>query len=176
MLTEVTLLKDDENRLVLATPDCNPELCDDDLRGALTVNGESFARRVSTAAFSFEHDLPMSGSFTSFLSGETTLAPDDPLNPFKHKFHADHDCVDAYGNPVDGECFEVTRVMLFAFENEPPGGQDALDWGDSIVGGVYTENVLGLHREAITAQGRFELRRVSDIGWLNTPVGGSELR
>ncbi len=176
MLTEVTVLKDDEDRLVLATPDCDPELCDDDLRGALIVNGEPFARRVSTAAFAFEHDLVMEGGFGSFLSGTTILTRDNPLNPFRHGFHPDHDCVDADGNPVDGECFEVTRAIIFAFEDEPPEGQSTLDWGDSIVGGVYTENVEGLHREAIKAQGRFELRRVSNIGLLNTPVGGSELR
>jgi hypothetical protein len=173
MLTEVSLLKDDENALVLATPDCDPMLCDD-LVGALYVNGANFARRVSTAAFAFPHDLPFDagGGFSTFLAASTTLAADDPLNPFLHAFHPDHDCVDADGNPTPGECFEINRSFVFSFESEPPDGQSELDWGDSALGGVYTEQVSGLHREPIAAQGRFELRRVSDLGALNTPIAG----
>lgn len=176
MLTEVTLLTTPENHLVLKTPECPTAVCDG-LDGALTVNGEPFARRVSTAAYSFENDLifDSGGSFTSILAGTTTIAPNDPLNPFRHSFHPDHDCLDKFGNPLQGnalesECFQVTRTFTFSFESSPPDGRSELDWGDSVLGGVYRELVSGIHKETITAEGRFELRRVSILGALNTPI------
>ncbi len=176
MLTEVALLETPEEHLVLATPDCSSKVCDG-LDGAMTVNGQPFARRISTAAFSFENDLSFdaSGSFASALAGSTIIAPDDPLNPFRHKFHPDHDCLDRLGQPLQGdaldsECFQINRSFVFAFEAVPPNGRSVLDWGDSVLGGVYTEQVQGLHKETITAAGRFEMHRVSTIGALNTPV------
>lgn len=176
LLKDVTLLATADGRIVLATEECTPEVCDG-LEGALTVNGEPFARRVSTAAFSFPGDLlfDSGGNFGTSLGAATTIAPSDPLNPFRHKFHPDHDCLDSFGNPLTGnalisECFQVDRLFVFGFESTPPDGRSELDWGDSVLGGVFTEQVEGLHKETITAQGRFELRRVSSIGRLNTPV------
>ena len=176
MLIEVALLETPEGDLVLATPDCPSNVCDG-LDGAMTVNGQPFARRISTAAFSFEDDLSFdpAGNFTSALGGSIMIAPNDPLNPFRHKFHPDHDCLDRLGQPLQGnalesECFQVNRSFVFAFDPAPPDGRSVLDWGDSVLGGTYTEQVQGLHKETITAAGRFELRRVSTIGELNTPV------
>lgn len=176
MLTEIALLETPEGDLVLATPDCPSNVCDG-LDGAMTVNGQPFARRIATAAFSFEDDLSFDpgGGFTTALAGATVIAPNHPLNPFRHKFHPDHDCLDRLGQPLQGnalefECFQVDRSFVFAFDAAPPGGRSVLDWGDSVLGGTYTEQVEGLHKETITAAGRFELRRVSTIGELNTPV------
>ena len=64
----------------------------------------------------------------------------------------------------------MNRSFVFAFDPVPPDGRSVLDWGDSVLGGTYTEQVQGLHKETITAAGRFELLRVSTIGELNTPV------
>lgn len=176
MLTEVALLKTPEGSLVLATPDCPSAVCDG-LDGAMTVNGQPFARRIATAAFSFESDLSFDpgGSFTTSLGGTTIIAPNHPMNPFRHKFHPDHDCLDRFGDPLQGnalefECFQIGRVFVFAFDAAPPDGRSVLDWGDSVLGGTYTEQLDGLHKETITASGRFELRRVSIIRALNTPV------
>lgn len=166
LLTEVAFLANDSNAVVLATPSCDSAFCDS-LEGALYVNGERQAQRISTPAFSFDGDLPLSGSFDSMLNGIDLMPPDHPLNPFKHKFHPDSDCDQA------GECYEVTRAMVLAFEPVPPSGLSELDWGDSVLGGVFTEHVTGLHRETITAQGRFRIERISQIGVLNTPVGGT---
>lgn len=176
MLTDVVLLETPEGHLVLGTPDCPSEVCDG-LDGAMTVNGQPFARRISTAAFSFENDLAFDsgGDFTTALAGTTVIDPNHPLNPFRHKFHPDHDCLDRLGQPLSGnalesECFEVVRSFVFAFDADPPDGRSVLDWGDSVLGGTYTEQVQGLHKETITAAGRFEMHRVSTIGALNTPV------
>ena len=176
MLTEVALLQTPEGLLVLATPDCPSEVCDS-LDGAMTVNGQPFARRIATAAFSFEDDFSFDpgGNFTSALAGTIIIAPNHPLNPFRHKFHPDHDCLDRFGEPLQGnaldsECFQVTRVLSFAFDPTPPDGRSVLDWGDSVLGGTFTDSVDGLHKETIRGAGRFELHRVSTIGELNTPV------
>jgi hypothetical protein len=158
--------------VVLKTPDCPPTVCDGTLVGALTVNGQPFARRVSTAAYSFGNDLVLNGDLTSTLSASVTVTADDPLNPFRHKFHPDHDGVDQFGDPIPGEVFEFTRAFVLAFASEPPEGESVLDWGDSVVGGTYSETASGLHKESITTQGRFRLHRVSDIGVLNAPVNG----
>lgn len=167
MLTEVALLwqaPDDATqtpgRFVLATPSCDPALCGP-LEAADTQDGEPFVRRLGTAAFSFAGDLPLLGSFASELGGLYDIAPEDPLNPFRHKFHPDHDCDQL------GECIGVTRSFVFNFETIPPTGDSRPGWGDQILGGTYEETIIGLHKESIAVGGRFEISRVSGVDTLN---------
>lgn len=167
LLTEVALLWEPPNgtpaepgRFVLATPACDPLVCDA-LEAGSVQDGEPFVRRLGTAAFSFAGDLLMSGSFADALGAIYDIAPDDPLNPFRHKYHPDHDC------DRQGECLGVTRSMLFEFEPAPPAGDTRPGWGDRILGGTYSETIIGLHRESLSVGGRFELRRISTIGTLN---------
>lgn len=167
LLTEVALLwrPGDEGlgtsgEYVLATPACDPQVCGP-LEAGSIQDGQPFARRISTAAFSFDGDLPLAGSFDTVLSGQTVLPADHRLNPFRHRYHPDHDC------DSDGECYEITRDFMFAFASEPPAGLDSPGWGDREVGGTYTEALGGLHRNPIAVSGRFDLRRVSDVPVLN---------
>lgn len=167
LLTEVALLweppsgaEGEAGRFVLATPACDPAACDA-LEAGSVQDGEPFVRRIGTAAFSFPGDLPMSGSFADALGAICDIAPDDPLNPFRHKYHPDHDC------DREGECIGVTRSMLFEFDAQPPEGDTRPGWGDRILGGTYAETIIGLHRETLSVGGRFELRRISTIGTLN---------
>ncbi len=169
LLTEVTLLwqpPDDvaqtPGRLVLATPACPPAVCDA-LQAASIQDGESFARRLGSAAFSFDGDLPLAGDFGSALSGGYTIPEDHPLNPFRHKYHPDHDCDQV------GECFAVTRSFILTFSAAPPPGDSRPGWGDRLLGGTYEETITGLHKHSIVVGGRFEMTRVSSVAVLNVP-------
>jgi len=170
LLTEVSLLSDDQNQLVLATPDIDP-VFRDTLRGALVINRERFTRRISTAAYSFDDDLNLVPT-GSTLAGNAVLSADHPLNPFFHKYHPDHDCKDARGDLAPdcnqfGESTDIGRNFEFRFDPDPPPGEDILEWGDVVLGGIYTETVSGLYKKALKTQGQFRLRRISDVGVLN---------
>ncbi len=167
MLREVTLLFDPGGGkqetpagYVLATPECPQEVCDALVAGSLQ-DGQPFARRMSTAAFSFAGDLTLTGDFGSTLSGQTVLAPDDPLNPFHHLYHPDHDCDQA------GQCYEIARTFALNFDTEAPPDMLQPGWGDTLLTGTYAEAIQGLHRDAIQVAGRFKIERVSIIGTLN---------
>ena len=72
-------------RYVLATPDC--QNCDT-LEAGTIIDGQPFKRQIATAAFSFEHDLTLSGNgFGGTLQGSTVVAADDRRNPIPHKLH-----------------------------------------------------------------------------------------
>jgi hypothetical protein len=179
LLTEVTLMWEGGDpdsgtpgRSVLVTPEC-PQAVLEGLEPKTLQDGQPFARRVSTANFSFEGDLALGGSFDTALVATIAISPNDPLNPFRHKYHPDHDCLDRDDIPLgpealDYECFNVTRDLTFWFEaNPPPGVADRPGWGDTQLGGIYEETLEGLHKEALHVAGRFELQRVSQVGTLN---------
>ncbi len=176
LLTEVTMRATKDGRRLIQTPDCPAAQCDQ-YEGAFIVDGQSFSRRVSTAAFAFENDLQMVslGGFTGTLRGTIVIDPNHPLNPFRHEFHPDHDCLDEDGTPlspgaVESECFRVARFVEFVFDPNPPDGSATLNWGTSVVGGTYKETIVGLHQSPLRVEGDFELSRVSSIEKLNTPV------
>jgi len=176
MLTEVMWEPGDADtdtpgRFVLVTPEC-PQGVLNELEAGSLQDGQPFARRVSTAAFSFDGDLTLAGDFGTALVAAIAISPNDPLNPFRHKYHPDHDCLDADDEPLgpdalDYECFDVSRDLTFWFEANPPPGMDRPGWGDSLLGGIYEETLEGLHKESLHVGGRFELQRVSQIATLN---------
>ncbi len=147
-------------RFVLVT---DPEIFQQ-FSGASLRDGQPRGRRISSAAFSFPDPIKMTGNFglagnALNLDSPLTIGPDDPLNPFRHKFHPDHD--DA------AESFQVKRDITFKFTSSPPEGPETPGWGDSDVGGEYTETITGIHEKSINVKGIFHLHRVSRIGVLN---------
>ena len=171
MLTEVTKMwqpdavdPDNPGRYVLVTPECPPAVYDELEPGGMQ-DGQPFALRVATAAFSFDGDLPLLGTFDTILAGETIVAPDHPLNPFRHQYHPDHDGLNSQGIPVEGEVYEITRSFLLT--PDPPPERARPGWGDTLWTGTYNETLEGLHKESITVGGRYELQRVSIIPTLN---------
>jgi len=90
----------------------------------------------------------------------------DRTNPFVHAYHPDHDNKDARGTPLSAgvESYNLSREFRFAFTLTPPAGSTAVGWGASVIGGDYTEVLTGLHKQPITVNGTFELRRVSELG------------
>lgn len=119
------------------------------------------------------------------VSYAVTLATDDATNPFLHQYHPDHDNLDARFALIDlpsgktnlnaalsdgVEVPAITRTCTFTFTaSPPPGSQVSTGWGGSVIGGTYSETLTGLHKIPLTVNGRFELRRVSEIGTLTQP-------
>ena len=161
-----------------------------ELRGAALRDGQEVGRRISTAAFGFdEPQAPTGGSFApgSTLAFTVRMAPDDPANPFLHRYHKEHGAAEAY---------EVVRTLGFRFQLEDPAGAPGqevpfLGWGSNEVGGVFTETIGLRHADPgntsagyacpdpqtdpptpcdalyeVDVAGTFRLRRVSDVGQL----------
>lgn len=155
------------------------------LRGAALRDGQEVGRRISTAAFAF--DTPLYSESGAFSPGPDpplhfrfTLAPDNPANPFLHRFNKEHVATDSY---------QVDRELWLQFQvDDPAGGSLAgvpfLAWGSTEVGGVYTETIKLSRAGAVVnpdpvnnpwgldapydvrVAGTFRLRRVSDVGQL----------
>ncbi len=104
------------------------------------------------------------------LSCTVTLDYDDPVNPFKHKYHPDHDNLDARFEKVlaaDKESFTVARDVSMLFLDDPPGGQPIPGWKYKLWGGLYKETLKSLHKDDLYVEGSFFLMHVSDVETLN---------
>jgi hypothetical protein len=134
--------------------------------------GEISGRRVSSAAFGFKQPLSLSGGTfgSGTLNGVAAIGFDDPLNPFKHLYHPDHNNLDERFEQklVEGrESFTVSRSVSFEFTGTDPSGLNPPGWGTSELGGIYRESIAGLHRDVIRVRGTFRMVRISDAGVLN---------
>jgi len=141
--------------------------------GATLRDGQAVARRISSAAFGFSHPIPFSGT-GSFGAGnfscQVNLDYDDPKNPFKHRFHPDHDNLDArFENklPEGAESFSIVRQVGLEFTAQDPDNLTVPGWGDNQIGGIYRETISGLNNRPIYVSGTFRLTRASTIGVLN---------
>ena len=150
LLTEVTLLFEPDTpgstagRYRVTTPSCSD--CGDLVAGSF-LNGQLFARRLTTIGYAAELDeqykpidntLSLTGSFGgpgARMEAVITMPPDHPLNPFRHKFHPDHDC-----NQV-GECYKLSWEMGFEFADAPRPGETEVGWGFSFMTGEYDETM-----------------------------------
>lgn len=141
--------------------------------GITRRNGQSAGIRYSTIAYDFEGlEQEMNGQLVtgSNLTVSLLIEPDMPTNPFYHKYHPDHDNLDAQFLNYKQEAFQVTREMEFVFTPNNPLYPDVADppgWGVQEMGGIFRETISGLHKNAIFMQGEFRLRRVAATTVLN---------
>ena len=178
LLKEVTQMWDPgdegvEGKFVLITDDSLIA----DYTGPGLRDGRNVGRRVSSAVFSFPEPLEMQGIFAA---GNTVFATyiigfDDPLNPFKHKYHPDHNNLDEdYADTVQ-EAYDVTRTIKLEFTDMDPTNLNLsiAGWGDKDMGGIYKEEIVGLHKmtdpipQVLYVEGVFRLHKVSNVGELN---------
>jgi hypothetical protein len=139
------------------------------LVGATLRDGTQVGRRFSTAAFGFRAPQTMS-IMDGTLRCTVALGYDDPLNPFKHLYHPDHDNLDErFEDPVpEGiESMTVIRHMELQFTATDPQQLRLPGWGDNQIGGTYRETITGLNRQSIHLDGIFRLHRASSTPVLN---------
>jgi hypothetical protein len=189
-------------RFVLITDDARVG----DFKGSALQDGELVGVRFSSATLDFDQKSPSwdgpadaddpdranhntlrldPGGSAGFalggrLSCEIAVHRSLPTNPFRHKFHPDHDNLDALYVAEVEEAYAYTRVVTLELGTTDPQAPDPGDpgsarpgWGSSLMGGTYREEfpavydqdgalVSGVHKRTIVAEGSFELRRVPD--------------
>jgi len=100
------------------------------------------------------------------IQASWSLPPGAPLNPYRHKFHPDHDNLDRSFQTYKAEAYPVRRTVVLDIParqgstRKPGAGQDEIE-------GVYTEVIEGIHRIPITVQGTVSLKRLIAVGVLN---------
>ena len=145
------------------------------LTGAALRDDQPVGRRFSTAAFGFRGPIPMNGTGDFGVSHSNFSCPvvldyDDAVNPFKHRFHPDHDNMDPgflQKLPEAQESFTVTRQLQFQFTDSDPDNLSLAGWGDNQLGGSYLETITGLHKQPLYIQGTFRLQQASRVSVLN---------
>lgn len=146
-------------------------------KGATLRDGALVGKRLSAVGFDFDgqgtNHMALTGAFApgNALVGTIQVAADYPLNPFRHKYHPDHDNLDAAFNPISEparqEAYAVTRQLRFDFASGSSGSATGPDPTYSAMEGVYRETLTGLHKQPIHVQGTFRLSRASHIAELN---------
>jgi hypothetical protein len=140
--------------------------------GVALRDAQEVGRRISTAAYAFPRSggtrpnaLDLAGSFPAApdvpgqLACSWTLSADDPLSPFLHRYHPDHQ--------APGPENSITRAVVLAFMGGAGSAEPAIPALGEGAAGVYRETITGLHREPLTVEGTFELHRVSSVDGLN---------
>ncbi|MEO7794487.1 MAG: hypothetical protein ABIV06_06910 [Thermoanaerobaculia bacterium] len=159
-------LIDEPGRFVILTDDSLVQ----NFTGAVLRDGEPVGYRVSTTAYDFEpQSLVMSGSFgtTGTLGASISLDAEAPTNPFREKFHPDHNNRNELYTEFLEEAYPVSRTMTFAFSSTDPSQSSGASFGSNQMGGTYHETISGLHRNDIVVEGIFSLNRVSVAPVLN---------
>ncbi len=172
LLKEVFMMArktDPADRVLITTPDLLHNY-----DAFILKNGEMVGRRIAAIGFDFQ-----ATSYIEFTGGlgtdatlncNFTLGPEHPTNPFYHRYHPDHDNLEPMGS--DPETWEVIRTISIDLDPAyPPGNANAglappAGWGTTMLGGVYTETIQGLHKNPVIISGPIELQRISDEGEL----------
>jgi alpha-tubulin suppressor-like RCC1 family protein len=147
-----------------------------DFKGVGLRDGQRIGRRLSAVAFKFDGAaalrgfVDVTGSLVPGGSGiaEFGLSADSPVNPFKHRYHPDHDNLglDFKTPAAEGsEVYSFTRRVTLALSPLPAGNVNLA--GTDQLEGTYTEILSGLHRNPIQTGGPLVLQRVSPVAQLN---------
>jgi len=139
-------------------------------KGIIMRDGSPVGIRMSSVAYDFPGEyLEMTGEFspTGTVEATMTMDSDFPTNPFKHRYHPDHDNLDEqFLNHVQ-EAYEITRRVRFVFSDTDPEEKNDPEYGDSLLAGNYYEEISGIHRMTIYVSGTFRMRRVAGVPELN---------
>lgn len=138
-------------------------------KGSAMRDGQVVGRRVSSVGFGFSDPIEMSGAFGSFsqpLTCTVTMDFDDPLNPYKHRYHPDHNNLSEDYKEIIPEAFGVARKVSLAFQEQDPFDSALATDGTQDAWGIYREQIEGVHRRPIFVEGKFRLHRVSSVAVL----------
>jgi hypothetical protein len=131
-------------------------------------SGITVVTRVGSAAFGRIRPVGLSGAgFLNELEGAYTVDYDDPLNPFKHMYHPDHNNLRANGTklPEGEESFTISNRVHFTWNTLPDPVLGTTLWRpDETITGTYRHEILNLRHAPITLRGNFTMKRVSRVG------------
>ena len=133
-------------------------------RQAALVPAEiSKASRITATHLPLDVAETMTGSFGAGATLEAIVncGAADPVNPFLHTYHPDHDNLDARFSGPAAETFAVNRAIALRIDGASPGSDPS--WGSSLITGQYSETLSGLHKNPISITGSVALKRVSEI-------------
>jgi len=139
------------------------------LESNLSTADKAGASRIVAAHLPLDRVLATTGSFAVGSSLSCTIATpfNDPVSPFVHQYHPDHDNQSGSTALVSGqESYDISRAVTFTLSATPPEGVSPVGYGGSVIAGTYAEVISGLHKETLEVSGTFTLRRVSEIGTL----------
>ena len=139
------------------------------LESNLSTADKPGASRIVAAHLPLDRVLATSGSFAVGSSLSCTIATpfDDPVSPFVHQYHPDHDNQSGSTALVSGqESYDISRAVTFTLAATPPEGVSPIGYGGSVIAGTYAEVISGLHKDTLQVAGTFTLHRVSEIGTL----------
>lgn len=151
-----------------------------DTSGTVLATSESLFpsnRRPTSRASSahFPSDLVRLGTGALGSSGtvsfDVLLDYDADTNPFVHRYHPDHDNLDARFEtklPAGRESLTIRRAITLQFQSSLPGISDP-SWGVNMIGGTYSETITGLRSVPVATTGTFILYRVDDSPSILTP-------
>lgn len=140
--------------------------------------------RISSVAFGEKNDIAWDESYGGFgnrLRFRYVIATNDPVNPFRHPYHPDHDGLRTdfetvlpsgdnpqnYVGATKPELFSISNTVSLTWSTNSGAGGSALWNAEETVRGTMDFQAEGLRREgALLMQGNFELRRISQIGSL----------
>jgi hypothetical protein len=94
----------------------------------------------------------------------------DPLNPFVHRYHPDHDNLDERFErtlPEGLESFSINRQVELQFSSTDLDNLALAGWGDNQLGGIYRETITGAHKTPLYVSGTFRLYQASRVSVLN---------
>lgn len=135
----------------------------------LSLAEKASASRIVAAHMPLDRVLATTGSFATGSSLSCTIATpfNDPVSPFVHQYHPDHDNKSGSTALVSGqESYDISRAVTFTLSATPPVGVSPIGYGGSVIAGTYAEVISGLHKESLQVTGTFTLQRVSEIGVL----------
>lgn len=183
LLQHVTLMQvqptyvpdpDDPNVMIVDTPARYVLITRDELlpqySGVSLRDGKIAGRRITAPVFAFDAPLAMTGAFNDNLECALTMGYDDPLNPFLHRYHPDHNNLDERYEQVleEGkESFTFTRSVRLAFSAQDPDQLGLPEWGYALAGGIYHETITGVHQNNIHLQGTFRISKIVEVAELN---------
>ncbi|MDD2237282.1 MAG: LamG domain-containing protein [Kiritimatiellae bacterium] len=126
-------------------------------------------QRISSTAFPVSADPVVMFGETNCYEGNVVVPFDDPINPFVHAYHPDHDNKNAEGSKLGNgvESWTVTRRVSLEYYDANPSMANDPHWGEDRWGGVYRERMEGVYRYPLFVEGAFSLQKISDVGDLD---------
>ncbi len=132
-------------------------------QSALVPTEVAKATRITATHLPLDVVQTCSGNFGAgaTLAATVTCTANDPVNPFLHTYHPDHDNLDPRFAGPAAETFAVSRAVSLTVDSAAAAVEPG--WGVSTFTGQYTETLTGLHKNPVTIGGRFTLKRLSEI-------------